>query len=315
MIPRLEREHLSSDLAALDELLATTPPGDVLGRISLQERRESVRAALGALEGPQRESGGRTALLFGGGPVLGSRGIEAGFASEALSRYEDLVTKVWSAKEHGTLAAFGPIPRRDEVRLHVTNVLHGSFGFELAELGQSAVSPASVPPASRGHLHDAIRAATRALVAAATSDDEVADVAEDLDARAFAALKEFFFVLRRAHASFRVVADEVDRAFDVREVHLAAERTSEAIRSETRDVPLPGEFLAVLPASHQFEFLAEDGATIRGRVDDELTDEDLRTMNTSWANRACTAHLRVVTVTRRGRSHVRYVLQRLEPAS
>jgi len=38
-------------------------------------------------------------------------------------------------------------------------------------------------------------------------------------------------------------------------------------------------------------------------------------MNAERANKPCTAHVRVVTLTRRGRSHTRYVLQRLEPAN
>lgn len=53
----------------------------------------------------------------------------------------------------------------------------------------------------------------------------------------------------------------------------------------------------------------------QGRVAEELTAEDLRKMNAEWANRPCTAHVRVVTLTRQGRTHTRHVLQRLEPSN
>jgi hypothetical protein len=189
----------------------------------------------------------------------------------------------------------------------VTNVVHGSFGFELAEL-QGPLTLTSSP------LHEAIRVVTRALVAAGTSDDELADAVEDLDGRSFAALKEFFAVLQRSHASFRVVAGDADYSFDLRDVELAAQRT-DASRSEVQDVPVTGEFLAVLPEARRFEFRAADGTILRGRVAEELAAEDLRKMNAELANRPCTAHVRVVTLTRQGRTHTRHVLQRLEPSN
>ena len=183
MIRRLEQDHLLADLAAVEELLSSAPPGDVLGRISLTERRDEVRKALAEVES-RVEIEGRTALFFGGAPVIGSRGVDADFAAEALGKYPALVAKVWAFKEHGSLAPSGPVPDRHEARLHVTNVVHGSFGFELAEL-QGPLTLRSSP------LHAAISVVTRALIAAGKGDDDLADVAEELDVRSFAALKEF----------------------------------------------------------------------------------------------------------------------------
>ncbi len=96
-------------------------------------------------------------------------------------------------------------------------------------------------------------------------------------------------------------------------VELAAERT-EASRTEEQDVPIPGEFLAVLPEGRRFEIRRPDGTVLRGRVAEDLSLDDLRAMNAQWANKPCTAHLRVVTLTRRGRRYERDVLLRLEPA-
>ena len=207
MIRRLEQDHLSADLAAVEDLLASAAPGDILGRMSLTERRDEVRKALADLDS-KGETEGRTALFFGGAPVIGSRAVDADFAAEALGKYQDLVTKVWALKEHGSLAPSGPVPDRHEARLHVTNVVHGSFGFELAEL-QGPLTLQSSP------LHEAIGVVTRALIAAGKGDDDLADVAEELDVRSFAALEEFFAVLQRAHASFRVVAGDTDYAFEL----------------------------------------------------------------------------------------------------
>ena len=77
---------------------------------------------------------------------------------------------------------------RHEARLHITGVVHGSFGFELAEL-QGPTSFDGAP------LRDAVDLATRAIIAAGEIEDALADAAEGLDARAFVALGEFFTVL------------------------------------------------------------------------------------------------------------------------
>jgi hypothetical protein len=84
VIRRLEQDQLAADLAAVEELLASAPAGDVLGRLSLTERRDEVRAAL-AETGAKGELEGRTALFFGGAPVIGSRGIDADFAADPSS--------------------------------------------------------------------------------------------------------------------------------------------------------------------------------------------------------------------------------------
>jgi hypothetical protein len=293
MIRKLEREHLSADLATVEAMLRATPEDDLFGRLSLEERCDELRRQLASWE--RDVAGVHTALLFGGAPVIGSRGIDAGFASEAVGKYQDLVSTVWALKEHGNLASSGPIPDRYASRLHITNIVHGSFGFELAEAEGSAL------------LRETVEEVTAAILAAGQSDDALADAVEALDPRSFKALRAFFAVLRKARASFRVVTGEREARFDIGAVDLAAERT-EARREDEEDVPVPGEFLAVLPEGRRFEFRAASGELLGGRVADDFTTSQLRKMNAKWANTSCVAHLHVVTLTRGGRARTRYVL-------
>jgi hypothetical protein len=188
--------------------------------------------------------------------------------------------------------------------LHITGIVRGSFGFELAELDGPASSEGSP-------LRDAVDLATRAIIAAGESDDALADAAENLDTRAFAALREFFSILKKGGASVRVVTDDLDRSFDVSSVIAAAERTQGTL-TEERDVPVPGEFLGVLPERRIFEFRRDDGAVLRGRVSEDMPLADIRELNPSWSMKRCIAHLRVMTLTSRDRSRQRYILQRLE---
>lgn len=307
MTRKTESDEIRADLATVESLLGTVPEGDILGRRSLTARREILVQELATLTA-QTQPAARAAVYFGGAPVVGSRGIDATFASKALANYEDFVTKIWAQRQHGNLPASGPVRDRHEARLHITGVVRGSFGFELAELAE--LEGASSFEGVR--LRDAVDRATRAIIAAGESDDALADAAEDLDSRAFAALREFFAVLKKGGASVRVVTDDLDRSFDVSAVLMAAERTQGSL-TEEQDVPLVGEFLGVLPERRTFELRREDGTVLRGRVSDEMPSADVRQLNPDWATKRCMAHLRVVTLTSRTRARQRYILRRIAP--
>jgi hypothetical protein len=302
MTRKTESDEINADLTAVESLLGAVPEGDILGLRSLTARREILVQELATLTA-QAQPSAHAAVYFGGAPVVGSRGIDATFASKALANYEDFVTKIWGQRQHGNLPASGPVRDRREARLHITGIVRGSFGFELAEL-EGPTSFGGAP------LRDAVDLATRAIIAAGESDDALADAVEDLDVRAFAALREFFTVLKKGGASVRVVTDDLDRSFDVSAVQAAAERTQGAL-TEEQDVPVVGEFLGVLPERRTFEFRRDDGTVLRGRVSEEMPLADLRQLNRTWATQRCTAHLRVVTLTSRTRSRQRYILRHL----
>jgi hypothetical protein len=84
--------------------------------------------------------------------------------------------------------------------------------------------------------------------------------------------------------------------------------------TEEEDVPVPGEFLGVLPERRTFEFRRDDGTVLRGRVSEEMPLVDLGQLNPSWATKRCIVHLRVVTLTSRTRPRQRYILRRLANA-
>lgn len=130
---RLIFEQLTAELATLNSLLSNLAADDVLGRLGLQSRREEIQQELGALRA-NPETVASIALMFGGRPVLGSRGIEAAFASEVVAKFQDLVTNVWGTAEGADLPARGPVPDREQSQLHITSLLHGSGRFSLARI-------------------------------------------------------------------------------------------------------------------------------------------------------------------------------------
>jgi hypothetical protein len=299
---KVEVDHLRADLATVEELLQSLDPDDIVGRLSLTARKDALVQESHEAE-RSREPGARTVLVFDGDPVRGGRGIDANFAGKIVSEYEDLVTKTWAFRFHGDLASGGPVPERHRAALHVTDVIRGSFGFALEELTDDDRSP---EPA----LEEAVAVSTRAIVAATEGDDALADAAADLGERAFGSLRDFFAILRKHGAALRIASHDVDRRLGLEVVVAAAERTEASIRRESK-VMLSGEFLAVLPGSRHFEFRDSENRILKGRVTDELTEEDLKQMNRAWSSKRCRGEFTRVTVTRSGKERHRYVLDRL----
>jgi hypothetical protein len=133
VIRKLERDRLAAEIATVDTILAATPASDVLGRISLTARREKLQEQFANLQ-EREDNSARLVLYFAGDPVIGSLGIQAGFASIAIGNFQDLLSKVLGTLKGGSLAAAGPVPDSDTSQLHITQLVPGSFGFVLEEI-------------------------------------------------------------------------------------------------------------------------------------------------------------------------------------
>jgi hypothetical protein len=110
-----------------------------------------------------------------GRPVHGTAGIDARFTSAVISAYQDLIAKTLAAKSD--LRAIGPVPEAHLSRLHVTDVIRGSFGFKFQELTEQASFGETA-------LFEAAEEAAHLIDAAGRDDEAFVDVVEGLNPRA-----------------------------------------------------------------------------------------------------------------------------------
>jgi hypothetical protein len=297
----LRKSFLQSDLAAASALLASIPGGDahILDRMGIESRIRTVKEQLDQLEVLTGRTG-ETILFFYGDPVIEEHGIDARFSAEVLGAYQDLVSKQVAALL-GPLGRSGPTKSEKESHLHITNVVHGSFGFELEEV--ASVEPMFEPTP----LAQAIKGVTDLIHAVKESDEAFADVVASTDGRVYEALREFLLVIHKAGATFRVVSETEEVAFEPQDIATAAERAS-AQRTEIEDQPVPGVFLGVLLDSRRFEHKSLDsGEVLRGKVADDVDPRGLL----QWTDKECVAHMQVVTLARGMREQRRLSLLRL----
>jgi hypothetical protein len=304
---KLERDYIEANISEVSALLDRVGDRDVMSRFGLEDQLSELQQALARLEAMPPETLASAALFFGGRPVLGSQGIESGFAGSAVGQFQDLVSMVHAHDTVG-LAERGTVPRRSSSTLHITNIVRGSFGFLLEEVQpQYQILDSS--------LKTAVDEATRLLMAFGEDDEEdFRSAVEEIDQRVLAASGEFFDLMRKSGATVRLVSGDTDRSFGSDVVARAVERARTTTVVDGDDV-VRGQLAGVLPESHQFEFRAADErGTIRGKVDRDLTPHQLGLFNKEYVNVNSRAKLRVKRVLR-NQTVVRekYTLTGIEP--
>lgn len=288
-LAKLRKEVTAADLAAVESLLGEIHDAKSLSRLSLESRRTELHDELQKFAQHDDDTHASAALFFGGRPVVGSHGIASDFGGRALQSFQELITKQLADETVG-LGQRGIVPQRDAARLHITNIVRGSFGFLLEEVDSQERLVQSQLALTMEKVTD--------LIASLGSEDEehYRAILENLDPRVLAQAKDFFTLLDQADATFRLVQGSHDFAFSRSDVHRATERaTTTRVSEDTERVE--GILLGVLPDAHQFEFELTNGAVIRGKVTREF-GRDLRALSRELHDKEALATLLVRRVYR-----------------
>lgn len=301
----LDRSGITAELSGMEQLLRSLPEEDALGRMGLDSRRRQLLEQLELL-GEKRSTLASTALFFGGKPVVGSRGIQAEFASKVLDDYRDSVINMWASTE-GEVASRGPVPDQDSARLHVTELLHGSVGFLIEEIDLKAL------PLFPSPLKKAADAIDDLIVSVAKESDE--DFERELDRlhpRVFRAVERLIRDLHQAEATIRVVdesRDEVLTNHDIDKAYVRLEATSIEEDQFTED----GLLIGLLPYGERFEFRREGGQLITGKVSSSLSEMYLKRLLEEQAiNKWWKATIARREIRRFGRSTEKFLLLELQ---
>jgi hypothetical protein len=249
MLKKLELDSLKADLTAVESLLADrTMSNDPIGYLQFSARKVKLQekiAKLDATFGMHAELG----IFFGGGPVQGSRGINAEFAGKALEDVQALISKRFSGREVGPLKDRGRVPFKDHSQMLVTDVMRGSFGFVLEEAGDTQEIVATP-------LRDVVEEVSDILARIGAPDEAVFDeAAAQLDERILVTLKQFFQRLDEYGATLRIVQGARDFMLDRDAVSLARDRIKEMDIVERGDEFIGELFL--LPASKRFDLILD----------------------------------------------------------
>jgi hypothetical protein len=286
-----EVEAIQSEIAATEAMLRSMPSADKIGIIGMRERLLQLKDELARFEGTH-DTFAETILYFGGAPVEGSSGISAAFASDALGRYQDLITSVFASEKCKTqLSDTGPLPCRQESTLHITGTPRGSFGFQLKEIVPQGLLLNS-------GLQDAVEKATSLIELAKGADQEkFQDAIAEEDQRVLGFLKAFLKTLSSAKSSARIVTRQHDVSLDsdsVTDAHNNVELTT--VTNFTTEVR--GEFKGARIISRDFDFVSDEGVTIKGKISQEIPDDRIHKMDLEYTGTKCVATMLVTEATK-----------------
>ncbi len=272
MLKKLELQSLRADIGSLDQLLkGRTVENDPLGVLQLTKRRAVLAAKLAEI-GLTVQHKAAVALFFAGGPVVGSRGIDATFAGRTVGLFQDLVSKQFAMEEVGELGRRGPVPHQANSDLLVTNVLRGSVGLLFEEADQNEALADTQLKVVVDHVVDTLAAA------AAPAADDFDQALEGMAPRFLTALGDFFEVMDERHALLRVVGSEREIEFNGDAILRGRERARATHIDEREHEELVGKVF-ILPESRRFELHITDGQPpITGTVAREFVRSDLEAL-------------------------------------
>ncbi|WP_428156644.1 hypothetical protein [Brevundimonas sp.] len=305
----LMRQRLEAESASLQRLIDHTSSTDILGRVSLDARLRGVRKELEKL-GRQLGTRAEIALVFNGAPVAGAAAIEASFGSKAIDAFQRTVATAFAVQaSDGRVGQRGPTISSEMAALHITGVVHGSFGFILEEIdpkGEQWTDSA---------LKTAADATVRLLERVSAPDEAEAEAAlEEVNDRLFVNIRDFVKLVHDHKATLTI--SEKDRTLELNSPALA--RAYERVANATivdEELTLDGILQGILPGARRFEFRG-GGFEIKGKVARDISEEYLRSLESDpMVGHEITGIFRRRTV-RDTTSAVRetYVLVRVIPA-
>lgn len=251
MLKKLELQSLRADLGAVEGLLAErTSQSDPIGFLQLSQRQAALRARLEIVDATV-EHRAAVGLFFAGGPVIGSRGIDASFAAKAVGLFQDLVSKQFVMEEVGDLGRRGPVALQPNSDLLVTNVVRGSVGLLLEEADASEAFADTQLKVVVDHVVDTV------MAAAAPVADEFEQALEKMDSRFLSSLGEFFQVMDDQSAVLRLVESEREVELNADGVRRGRERVGAATIVESDEEEMVGRIF-ILPAARRFELRVLD---------------------------------------------------------
>ena len=249
MLLQLEQKFLQANLAQAQVLLADAcQDDDPIGQHQFQQLVQGLEDKLSGMPQAIERAPAGVALFFGGRPVMGSHGIQAGFSGKAIERFQTMVSQRFAAQELGPLASKGRVPLKDNTHLMVTDVVRGSFGFVL-----QAAAEDDEAHGSGTSLKSVVDKVADAISRMAAQDEALFDGAlAEIDERQKVAFSDFFKLLDTEGATMRIVEGERDFELDQAAVQRARRRV-ESLQISDRSDEISGWIVGWSDVSAKFD--------------------------------------------------------------
>ncbi len=298
-----DKHSIQAEIASVQGFLEQIPLENVIDRMSFEARVEILREEL--LQAQTKPDNPAVSVFFDGPPVIGSRGIECGFAGKVLQLYAEAVQSK-AADIDGKLKDGGQVPMRSQHELFFIHKQAGSFGFAL-----EAARP-DLDSADAERLKKAIKSVEGLIDGSLKGDRELASATHSTQWRVIRKVKQFMHTCSEARTLFRIGQEkEFIKPDSLVQLADAVRRLEGTKREET--LILAGVLSGVVGGKRTFELTIEPGdakgaATqadsaistpkqhhVRGGIDRAIDHEQVKSLkDLLWKN--CEATLKLSQV-------------------
>ena len=276
---------------------------DPIMSISLKQKEKSLFEQLEKIPVDKQDT--KVVLLFNGNPVKGSLGIDAAFIGKVTIPFQNMVTAEFAHRVDGNVAKRGTIKNENQSRLFLTALPRGSFGIELSKLESTDLFDDNLFSDSLSHV-------TKLVESSAKSDEDFAAELDGTTPRTIASLKDFFKAVSDDQAGVTIESGGIRCELNPIAVKNGYDRVAGTIATEETKT-VAGVLKGILLESWKFDFIDEKGATITGRIDENLTENQVSAFMVSYFNKSCKAVLKEGKVLfKNGRERISYILSSIE---
>ena len=303
---RRQIEFLRADVGTLKAMLAERQGEGMAARLSrfgLEQRLEVAEAELAALEADVKHEPERAhvEMTFRGGAVVGSEGIEAGFAGAVARQYPALVRAM--RRKHFPRKR-GGASQAPEPRLLLTGTARGSFGLVFEEEALEVTAQPELWASGEATPLCSACEHVAELLEEVTSADAPLEVFLEQPTSVRGPLKELLSALKKARVSMRVSSAKVARGWrelSAEQLEWAANTiTSAAITTEL--VTHQGVMLGLNPLGKHGTFAMKvgDAKLLQGSAMLTEDEGDALVISQQFSARECWALIATTTFERRG---------------
>lgn len=302
MTTRRNREYLKVQLLETQRMLALMGDHPIM-TASLRNKETDLLDQLQKIPLDQKEP--KIVLFFTGNPVIGSIGIDALFTSKVVAPFQNMITSEYAHRIFGKVGQRGKLNSQSESRLFLTSLVRGSFGIELSKLENDNLF-------DEDQLSDSLAHITRLIDSSAKSDEDFAAELDEVAPRTIQSLKDFFKAISDDQAGVIIESGGIRCELNQVEVHSAFERVSGTITTEDEE-SISGVLKGILLESWRFDFINEEGKTITGKIDENLTEDQVSEYNAHFFNKPCIAKLKKAKVLfKNGREKISHILSSVD---
>ena len=271
---------LKRQLAEMKEVLDQNLNSPLM-RVSLEKRIASLQSELDSI-GNIDYFDTSLRLWFGGEAVYGSMGIFADFASKTsvilsniiATKYTEIVSGKPNLSDRGRIRGIG------KGKMIISNILHGSFGYEMGWIRNDDLF--SDQDASQA-IEEVI-----SLIDIAAKDGERLEVAlHNESPRTITYLRNFYKTVSEASNILKMESGMHYTELSKTELQTGYSRIKQSITTETKIITIKARLSGIFTDSGTFEFVDDENHRKTGNTSEDLDNEQLAEYARIYTDKEC----------------------------